>query len=308
MKQLLVSSRYLFLLFAILYFLTLITDAKCVPRNVTHDLSPSDDDANESKSSKEISHAEQSISSTYDEKSNNDDNKQKEEKRDDDDDDEEKNKKKSKHHEKSNEDDAKIEKKSEDYDKNDDGEDVNHEDDDKKEKSHSKEKMGDEDKENSSSSSSIDTTLTQKVCGSTRFPKDCLSSISPFFTGNTDPASILKMEVQAVRKGFTTAIAKVKQMKKDSEGKWNKSALDTCVENFNNGIKDLDSALEAINNHNIDSLQTILSSVLTYVTTCEDAMAEDPDSGELPNITNMEQKLTNLASNSLDIADQLNWT
>ncbi|CAI0469748.1 unnamed protein product [Linum tenue] len=154
----------------------------------------------------------------------------------------------------------------------------------------------------------MDPVLTQKVCGSTRYPKDCLSSIAPFYTGDTDPVSVLKMEVQAVRQGFATAIAKVKQMKKESDGKWNKGALDTCVDNFNSGLTDLDSALEAITDHNIKTLQTMLSSVLTYVTTCEDAMDEDPDSDALPNVTNMEQKLTNLATNSLDIANQLNWT
>ncbi|CAN1196431.1 hmu [Linum perenne] len=240
--------------------------------------SSDDDDDNEKKESKEDEKSESKEMSSDD-----DDDK---EKSDDDDDDKKKKSKKdsSEEEDEDNDDDKEKEKKSEDS------------------------KDEDDDKDKSSSySTSKDPILTHKICGETRYPKDCLKSISPYFTGATDPESVLKMEVQAVRQGFVNAITKVKKMKKEAEGKWDKSALDTCVENFQDGLDDLDSALDAITEHNADELQTMLSSVLTYVTTCEDSMAEDPDGHDLPNIMNMEQKLTNLATNSLDIAEkQLN--
>ncbi|CAN1196433.1 Putative pectinesterase/pectinesterase inhibitor 26 [Linum perenne] len=234
--------------------------------------SDDDDDKEEEKSDKELSKEDETSESK--------------EKSDDDDDDKKKKSKKdsSEEEDEDNDDDKEKEKKSEDS------------------------KDEDDDKDKSSSySTSKDPILTHKICGETRYPKDCLKSISPYFTGATDPESVLKMEVQAVRQGFVNAITKVKKMKKEAEGKWDKSALDTCVENFQDGLDDLDSALDAITEHNADELQTMLSSVLTYVTTCEDSMAEDPDGHDLPNIMNMEQKLTNLATNSLDIAEkQLN--
>ncbi|CAN0885353.1 hypothetical protein LINGRAHAP2_LOCUS15095 [Linum grandiflorum] len=82
-----------------------------------------------------------------------------------------------------------------------------------------------------------------------------------------------------------------------------KSTIDTCVENFSSGLIDLENAIDAINDHDRESLQIMLSSIITYISTCEDAIGEDPDTS-LPEITQMENKLKNLVTNCMDMADE----
>ncbi|CAN0885349.1 hypothetical protein LINGRAHAP2_LOCUS15095, partial [Linum grandiflorum] len=143
----------------------------------------------------------------------------------------------------------------------------------------------------------------KKICSTTEYPEDCVNSISPLVTGPTDRVSLLKIELKAIKKGFVTAIARAKKIRKDTKRKMDKSTIDTCVENFSSGLIDLENAIDAINDHDRESLQIMLSSIITYISTCEDAIGEDPDTS-LPEITQMENKLKNLVTNCMDMADE----
>ncbi|KAJ8748287.1 hypothetical protein K2173_000859 [Erythroxylum novogranatense] len=154
---------------------------------------------------------------------------------------------------------------------------------------------------------SIEAPALQKICGITSYPEKCLQSITPFLSGGaSDPVSILKMEVKALRGGFENGIRVAKKMMEEpSTDDWIKSCLDTCVEVFEGGMYDLDDALGSIASKDLHKLQILLSAGLSYVSTCEDSFGEQPDV-ESP-LKEMNKELDQLASNTLAICSSLKW-
>ncbi|XP_021646642.2 putative pectinesterase/pectinesterase inhibitor 26 [Hevea brasiliensis] len=146
--------------------------------------------------------------------------------------------------------------------------------------------------------------VLKKICDSTDHPTECLTSITPFQTGESDPVSVLKMEMQALRQGFKKAIAKATEINDDPAVAIEvKGCLDTCLEIYDSGLYDLDDALEAINSHDIDRLKTVLSAAVSDIETCEEAFEEE-GTGDSP-MKEFDKELTTLASNNLAIASAL---
>lgn len=146
----------------------------------------------------------------------------------------------------------------------------------------------------------------RKICGATDHPAECLASIIPYLTGAVDPISVLKMEIQALLKGFEQAIAVAKKLKADaSTSAWVKSCLDICLDVYDSGISDLGNAITAISSHDIGRLNTLLSATVSYVDTCEDSFTEKP--GVNSPMQEVDDQLDKLASNNLAIAALLKW-
>ncbi|KAL9397251.1 hypothetical protein Peur_011504 [Populus x canadensis] len=145
-----------------------------------------------------------------------------------------------------------------------------------------------------------------KICDVTRYPAECLATIAPFLTGETNPISVLKIGIHALQKSFEEATAVATKVINDhSTTAVVKAPLDTCVESFDSGIAVLNDALTAISAHDIGSLSTKLSAALTYSNTCEEAFAEQPDL-ESP-LKETGQHLDKLASINLAISASLQW-
>ncbi|KAL9360313.1 hypothetical protein Peur_048436 [Populus x canadensis] len=104
-----------------------------------------------------------------------------------------------------------------------------------------------------------------KICDVTRYPAECLATIAPFLTGETNPISVLKIGIHALQKSFEEATAVATKVINDlSTTAAVKAPLDTCVESFDSGIAVLNDALTAISAHDIGRLSTKLSAALTY--------------------------------------------
>ncbi|KDP28269.1 hypothetical protein JCGZ_14040 [Jatropha curcas] len=146
--------------------------------------------------------------------------------------------------------------------------------------------------------------VLKKICDSTSHPEECMSSITPYQTGESDPVSVLKMEMQALRKGFEKAIAKADSLNEDpSTSEMIRSCIDTCLEIYDTALYDLDDALEAVSSHDIDKLKTFLSATVSDISTCEEAFQEEPGA-ESP-LKEFDDELDKLASNNLAIVNAL---
>lgn len=147
--------------------------------------------------------------------------------------------------------------------------------------------------------------VIKKVCDATDHPSECMASIAPFHSGESDPISILKMEMQALREGFKKATVKATQLNEDPAiSNQVKECLDTCLETYDTGLFDLDDALEAIAAHDTPKLRAVLSVTISDIQTCEEAFIEKDNEEESP-MKALDEELKKLATNNLAIATSL---
>ncbi|EEF47254.1 enzyme inhibitor, putative [Ricinus communis] len=143
-----------------------------------------------------------------------------------------------------------------------------------------------------------------KICGTTDHPQECLASVSPFQTGESDPVSVLKMEMQALYQGFEKAFDKATEISEHPDTPASiKMCLDTCLEMYDSGLIDLQDAISALSNHDIDKLKTVLSATLSDIDTCDEAFMEESDTHSP--MKEIDDELTKIASNNLAIANAL---
>ncbi|XP_050237412.1 cell wall protein RBR3-like [Mercurialis annua] len=143
-----------------------------------------------------------------------------------------------------------------------------------------------------------------KVCGTTDHPLECLTSISMFQTGESDPISVLKMEMQALHKGFEKALAHARKMcANPATPKSTKACLDTCAEMYDSGLTDIEDAITALSNHDIDKLKTVLSATVSDIDTCDEAFLEESDMNSP--MKEFDNELSMIASNNLAITEAL---
>lgn len=137
----------------------------------------------------------------------------------------------------------------------------------------------------------------KKICDKTTFPSLCLSSIAPFFNGQTDAISILEMAIKATTEYTKLAIAAASELADaPTTPPSTASGLRDCKANYKDALDDLKSATHAISNHDIGTMNTMLSAVVTDYVTCDDGF-----SGQNP-IRMYNEKLGNMASNCLALA------
>ncbi|WCJ22331.1 hypothetical protein M5689_004426 [Euphorbia peplus] len=144
--------------------------------------------------------------------------------------------------------------------------------------------------------------LLNKICEITDFQSECLTSIAPFHTGQTDPISVLKMEMQALRRGFQKASSDAQRMS-DSPGASEsvKSSLDACLDMYESGMFELDDALTAIADHDIPKLKVVLSATISNINACDETFSETTGA-DFP-VREVDVNLTKICSNTLAIAN-----
>lgn len=84
-----------------------------------------------------------------------------------------------------------------------------------------------------------------------------------------------------------------------------KDSLRICKEQYGFAMDSLMKAKLALEKHDLGSLNSELSAVTTYASTCDDTFAESP--GETSPLADDDAEVSHLGSNCLAITDQVKW-
>ncbi|KAM1058309.1 hypothetical protein EV2_032382 [Malus domestica] len=142
----------------------------------------------------------------------------------------------------------------------------------------------------------------EKICAKTDNPVLCSSTILPFEHGAADPISALQIEIKACLNRMQQALAQFKKLGGLSAS--DMSTVQVCQEEYESAVDDLNGATDAIVAHDVGTIQTRLSGVITYLGTCDDAVAESPGF-KLPFKDEDVVTLRKLASNCMAISTLL---
>ncbi|XP_010026090.2 pectinesterase inhibitor [Eucalyptus grandis] len=142
--------------------------------------------------------------------------------------------------------------------------------------------------------------MVADICHQTDYPDICISSVGAHLKGPADVLSLLTAEIEACTEKMKSAAAEVTKLAADpSASPATKMALSACDENYSSALDSLSSAQEAIAAHDAGTLNSELSAVITFVTTCDDSFAEMTMNSPLEGTGRILQKL---GSNCLAIA------
>ncbi|KAH7573481.1 hypothetical protein ACOSP7_007176 [Xanthoceras sorbifolium] len=137
------------------------------------------------------------------------------------------------------------------------------------------------------------------ICELTDFPTLCWPYISAFYSGKSDATSVLEMAINATAQQIKLAHSAITNFASNPNLPSNKVAmlLDDCKEMYDDALDNLKSAMDAIPQRDISTVNIMLSAALTDFTTCDDEFTEeDSPVGDIDN------KLNKLLSNCLAIA------
>ncbi|KAJ8766226.1 hypothetical protein K2173_022285 [Erythroxylum novogranatense] len=136
----------------------------------------------------------------------------------------------------------------------------------------------------------------KKLCDSTDYPGLCMSSITPFFNGETDPISILEMSINATIHITNFAITAATKLATAPETAPKISVgLEDCSDFYDDALSNLQSALEAIPLRDTGTINSLLNAALVDYGTCDKGFTQKNPLG------NYDNKLTMMASNCLAI-------
>lgn len=125
----------------------------------------------------------------------------------------------------------------------------------------------------------------------------------PFLHGGSSPSSVLQAEIQAAVNHTQKAIAKAKELAKDrSQDKSVLKCLEQCLSDYDSAIDDFNSASEAVDNIDFDTLRTMASAVIYDLSDCDDAFA-GVQGAESP-LGEVDDLIHKLVDNCLDIANK----
>ncbi|CAH8353308.1 unnamed protein product [Eruca vesicaria subsp. sativa] len=128
------------------------------------------------------------------------------------------------------------------------------------------------------------------ICGKTDNPALCESSISPLLTAaiKPDASSVLVLAIQASINATKVVLPTV-----------NKVAAADCQELYDDAVANLEDAINAVKESDIDTVNTNLSAAMTDYGTCNDGFEE---AGETNPLADVADKLTKMVSNCLAIS------
>lgn len=132
-----------------------------------------------------------------------------------------------------------------------------------------------------------------KICDSTDHPHLCVSSIPPYYTGKSDPISVLEMTMKATRENIKQSISKMARLgniASDSAGN------NTCEKSYNDALQDVQNAIHALPNRGAGAVKSMLNAAMMNVSTCADELTKNTHG------FNFDSKLIEMVSNCLDIA------
>lgn len=114
-----------------------------------------------------------------------------------------------------------------------------------------------------------------KVCGITKDPVVCATTIIPFLSGEFEPASILVSEIQAAISFTNKTIAKANELATHhSTSNFESQCIEQCQENYDSALNNFQTALVAIKAHDAGRLNSVLSAAITDADTCNDGFSD----------------------------------
>ena len=121
-----------------------------------------------------------------------------------------------------------------------------------------------------------------KVCGITKDPVVCVTTIIPFLSREFDPASILVSEIQAAISFTNKTIAKANELATHhSTSNFESQCIEQCQENYDSALNNFQTALVAIKAHDAGRLNSVLSAAITDADTCNDGFSDAGIPGSL---------------------------
>ncbi|XP_022761270.1 vegetative cell wall protein gp1-like [Durio zibethinus] len=119
----------------------------------------------------------------------------------------------------------------------------------------------------------------KSLCGKTDQPALCLATISPFFNGKTDLASVIGMLIKAGIEQTKQAIATAAKMATDPKYSNPKtlSKLNDCKEIYDDALDNMQEAIEAIPLKDVGTIETMISAAISDYGTCDDGFTGQPN-------------------------------
>ncbi|KAI3414408.1 PMEI domain-containing protein, partial [Psidium guajava] len=143
------------------------------------------------------------------------------------------------------------------------------------------------------------------ICHQTDYPDICISTVGAHLKGTANPLSMLAAEIEACTEKTKSAAAEVVKVAADpSASSADKMALRTCKENYDSALDSLSNAQKAASAHDVGTLNSELSAVITYASTCDDSFTELSLKSPVEGADRILQKL---GSNCLAIATQAHF-
>lgn len=142
----------------------------------------------------------------------------------------------------------------------------------------------------------------EKICAKTDNSALCSSTVLPNLRGNADPTTVLQIEMKACLDLTKEALGQLnKTASNPSMLPEHVSKIEICQEVYDLAVDGIYDASAAIAARDVGTLRTRLSGVMTYLVTCDDAVAESPGF-KLPLKEDDVSTLYKLASNCLAIS------
>lgn len=143
----------------------------------------------------------------------------------------------------------------------------------------------------------------KKICDSTDHPDLCLATIVPQLNGKTDVSSALDVAIRAGAKISRYGLFLVQKLAADPATPPEVAAvLKNCKESCSIAVDNYENAIDALPEHDIGTMNSMLSAVITNVGDCADVLAKKgPDSP----FSSVATRLRNVTSNCLAIVSQL---
>ncbi|KAK4433869.1 hypothetical protein Salat_0549600 [Sesamum alatum] len=140
----------------------------------------------------------------------------------------------------------------------------------------------------------------KKICDSTDHPDLCLTTVVPLLNGKTSVESVLEVSVKASDEFAKNALAMVKQeAKKPGASPKMISTLKDCKDGYDTAVENFEKTMNAFSSHDLGTMRSMLSAVITFVGDCEDGFAEMKEHSPLSSYA---KQLTNMTSNCLAIS------
>ncbi|KAL3505635.1 hypothetical protein ACH5RR_031017 [Cinchona calisaya] len=139
----------------------------------------------------------------------------------------------------------------------------------------------------------------KKICNSTDYPSLCLSTIVPLLNGKTNVFSVLEIAIKASNEYAKFVLSTVKKLA-SIPGTPHEivSVLNDCKDSYEDVVYNFDKTMNALTDHDIGTMNTMLSAVMTDAGDCEDNIK----GANFPcPVSEFSEKLINMTSNCLAI-------
>ncbi|KAK4388380.1 hypothetical protein Sango_2444600 [Sesamum angolense] len=144
----------------------------------------------------------------------------------------------------------------------------------------------------------------KKICDSTDYPALCLTTVVPLLHGKISIESVLEVSVKASDEFAknTLSLAK-KEIAKPGVSPRLLPTLKDCKDGYDTAVENFEKTINAFASHDVGTMRSMLSAVITFVGDCEDGFAEMQESSPLSTYA---KQLTSMTSNCLAISSLMN--